>query len=93
MTCIRFYFIFHVNEIILFQILYKHQEFLFFFTYESTNNKMYPTWAMLYQWPEIPKKSFFEFVNIAIRHLIFAVTFIHFIYISILRVFVVKILG
>ncbi len=25
------------------------------FTYESENSKIYPMWAMFYQWPKIPR--------------------------------------
>ncbi len=40
------------NEIILFQILYRPLK-VFFFTYESENSKIYPMWAVFYQWPKI----------------------------------------
>ncbi len=30
------------------------------FIYESQNNKIYPMWAMFYQWPQIPKNFTFK---------------------------------
>jgi hypothetical protein len=62
-------------------LIYESIVFFFFFIYESKNNKIYPMWAMFYQWPPIPK--FFTFWNlyIAIGHLVF-VTFECFIHIS-----------
>jgi hypothetical protein len=55
---LHFTFFLMSNEITLFQILYRLLKYLFFI-YENVNNKIYPMWAMFYQWPKIPKKNIF----------------------------------
>jgi hypothetical protein len=76
------------NEIILFQILYKHLKYLFFSFMKVRTVKFIQCWAMFYiNGPKFPKKTFY----IVIRHLVL-VRFIHFIHIA-HKVFVIKILG
>ncbi len=42
------------NEIILFQILFRHLEYLLFSLMKIKNSKIYSMWAMFYQWPKLP---------------------------------------
>jgi hypothetical protein len=62
-----------------------------FFTYEKKNSKIYPMWAMFYQWPKFPKFSFFETFYIAIRHLVLSNSYI--LCTLVPKVFMVRILG
>jgi hypothetical protein len=92
---IAFFFIW--NEIILFQIWYRHLEYLLFSLMRIRTVKFIQCEPCSLNGPKFPRNSFFEFFHIAIMHLVF-VTFIHFMYISILctlvfNVFVVRILN
>ncbi len=79
MTDLRFPLFFLMsNEIILFQILYRHLEYLFFSLMKVRIVKFI---ACSINGPKFSNFSFFETFYIAIRNLVF-VTFIHFMYIS-----------
>jgi len=70
------------NDIILFQFLYRHLEYLLFSLMKVKILKFIQHRPHSIKGPKFSKFSFFEKNYIIIGHLVF-VTFIHFIYISI----------
>jgi hypothetical protein len=69
------------NEIILFQILYRHLENLLFSLMKVNTIKFIQCGPCFINGPKFPEISFFETFYIVIGHLVF-VTLIYFMYIS-----------
>jgi hypothetical protein len=81
MTMLDFPFFLMSNEIILFQILYKYLEYIFFSLIKVRIIKFIQCEPYSINGPKFLEISNFETFYVAIGHLIF-VTFIHFVYIS-----------
>jgi hypothetical protein len=69
------------NEIILFKILYKHLEYLFFSLIKIGIIQFIQYGPCFINDPKFLEISLLEFFYIAIGHLVF-ITFIHYVYIS-----------
>jgi hypothetical protein len=88
---LHFFFVSHVKWNYFVQKNLYASKIFSFFTYKNENSKIYPMWAMFYQWPKFPNFSFFEIFYIVIGHLVLSHSYILCTLVS--KVFVIRILS